>query len=82
MSQIYAIHFHIKYSFGNSALVSFIFVDSVQYMSSIKGSLLPEFRAEMIIKSMNRFVSFLLRFDRCFFAMMKKCSHCGISYVN
>ena len=66
MSQIYAIHFHIKYSFGNNAFVSLIFVGSVQRMSTIKGSSLPEFRAEMIIKSMNRFVSFILRFDRCF----------------
>ena len=82
MSQIYAIHFHIKYSLGNSALVISIFVDSLQCMSTIKGSLLPEFRAEMIIESMNRFVSFILRCDRCFFAMMKKCFLYGISYVD
>ena len=68
MSQIYAFHFHMKHSFRNRELLSFIFVDSVQCMSTIKGSLLPEFRAEMIIKDMNRFVSFILRFDRCFFA--------------
>ena len=72
MSQIYAIHFHIKYSLGNSALVISIFVDSLQCMSTIKGSLLPEFRAEMIIESMNRFVSFILRCDRCFFCYDEK----------
>ena len=72
MSQIYAIDCHIKYSFRNSALVRFIFVDSVQCMSIIKGSLLPEFRAEMIFKGMIRFVSFILRFDRCFFCYDEK----------
>ena len=81
MSQIYAFHFHMKHSFRNRELLSFIFVDSVQCMSTIKGSLLPEFRAEMIIKDMNRFVSFILRFDRCFFCYDEKMFH-GISYVD